>query len=203
VKFGNDYALGLRWLRHLGLSRFPPTRPRCRAYQDEPASTGPFRRVSKRHPNAKVWLSSPLESTEMRSPSSQRLLALWDNLHVFRPIFFNLRETSGGGVVSFQLNPNIAHLVEESIRDVFHGLSARIGKTSPFMDRYLLAGFRMAGDQGKAQHGHQGRSQHACGKDDHPDDQLLRVRVKHHGRLHRKPGGNAHPDEMEGMAKAS
>ena len=37
-KFGNDYALGLRWLRHLGFEQVS-TNPvlAARAYQDEPA----------------------------------------------------------------------------------------------------------------------------------------------------------------------
>ena len=36
-KFGNDYALGLRWLRHLGFEQVS-TNPvlAARAYQDEP-----------------------------------------------------------------------------------------------------------------------------------------------------------------------
>ena len=122
-KFGNDYALGLRWLRHLGFEQVS-TNPvlAARAYQDEPALREVFREEVKNHPSFKQWSSKPSKYGEEITLFAT-LLALWDNLHVFRPIFFNLRESSGGGVVSFQLNPNIAHLVEESIRDVFLAFS--------------------------------------------------------------------------------
>ena len=76
------------------------------------------------------------------------LLALWDNLHVFRPLFFNLRETTGGGVVSFQLNPNIAHLAEESIRDVFRAYSLASDNLSVY-DQYLLAGYCTDAEKGR------------------------------------------------------
>ena len=76
------------------------------------------------------------------------LLALWDNLYVFRPIFFNLRETSGGGVVSFQLNPNIAHLVDESIRDALLAFSLA-SENLAIYDRYLLAGYHVDREMGR------------------------------------------------------
>ena len=147
-KFGNDYALGLRWLRHLGYEQVS-TNPvlAARAYQDEPALAEIFREEVKRHPNFKQWSSAPSEHAEEITLFST-LLALWDNLHVFRPIFFNLREISGGGVVSFQLNPNIAHLVEESIRDVFLVFSVASDNLSIY-DQYLLAGYRMDGEKGR------------------------------------------------------
>ncbi len=147
-KFGNDYALGLRWLRHLGFEQVS-TNPvlAARAYQDEPALHRAFQEEFKRHPNRKVW-SSSLSKHGDEITLFATLLALWDNLHVFRPIFFNLRETSGGGVVSFQLNPNIAHLVEESIRDVFKAFSLASENLAVY-DRYLLAGYRMDGDKGR------------------------------------------------------
>ena len=147
-KFGNDYALGLRWLRHLGFEQVS-TNPvlAARAYQDEPALHRAFQEEFKRHPNSKAW-SSSLSKHGDEITLFATLLALWDNLHVFRPIFFNLRETSGGGVVSFQLNPNIAHLVEESIRDVFNAFSLASENLAVY-DRYLLAGFRMDGDKGR------------------------------------------------------
>ena len=147
-KFGNDYALGLRWLRHLGYEQVS-TNPvlAARAYQDEPALAEIFREEVKRHPNFKQWSSAPSEHAEEITLFAT-LLALWDNLHVFRPIFFNLQETTGGGVVSFQLNPNIAHLVEESIRDVFLVFSVASDNLSIY-DQYLLAGYRMDGEKGR------------------------------------------------------
>jgi hypothetical protein len=147
-KFGNDYALGLRWLRHLGFEQVS-TNPvlAARAYQDEPELTGLFRGELKHHPQSKQWSASPARHAEEISLFAT-LLALWDNLYVFRPIFFNLRDSSGGGVVSFQLNPNIAHLVDESIRDVFRAFSLASEKLYVY-DQYLLAGYHAYGDQGR------------------------------------------------------
>ena len=147
-KFGNDYALGLRWLRHLGYEQVS-TNPvlAARAYEDEPTLTEIFREEVKHHPKFKQWSSSPSKHGEEITLFAT-LLALWDNLHVFRPIFFNLRESSGGGVVSFQLNPNIAHLIEESFRDVFLAFSLASENLSIY-DEYLLAGYRMDGEKGR------------------------------------------------------
>ena len=147
-KFGNDYAIGLRWLRHLGFEQVS-TNPvlAARAYQDEPFLTALFRDGVIRHPDFKRWSGNPSRYGDEITLYAT-LLALWDNLHVFRPIFFNLRETSGGGVVSFQLNPNIAHLVEESIRDVFAAFSLASENLSLY-DQYLLAGYRMDGWKGR------------------------------------------------------
>ncbi len=147
-KFGNDYAIGLRWLRHLGFEQVS-TNPvlAARAYQDEPSLTALFRDEVKRYPDFKRWSANPSRYAEEITLYAT-LLALWNNLYVFRPIFFNLRETSGGGVVSFQLNPNIAHLVEESIRDVFTAFSLASENLSLY-DQYLLAGYRMDGWKGR------------------------------------------------------
>jgi hypothetical protein len=147
-RFGNDYALGLRWLRHLGYEQVS-TNPylAARAYEDEPDLIEMFREEVKHHPNFRQWCARPSSHAEEITLYAT-LLALWDNLHVFRPIFFNLRETSGGGVVSFQLNPNIAHLVEESIRDVFQAFSIASEHLSLY-DAYLLAGYPMGGEKGR------------------------------------------------------
>jgi len=147
-KFGNDYALGLRWLRHLGFEQVS-TNPvlAARAYQDEPGLHQIFRDEFKRHPNQKQWFFS-LSRYGDEITLFATLLALWDNLYVFRPIFFNLLEASGGGVVSFQLNPNIAHLVDESVRDVFRAFSLA-SENLALYDRYLLAGYRNPGEKGR------------------------------------------------------
>jgi hypothetical protein len=147
-KFGNDYAIGLRWLRHLGFEQVS-TNPvlAARAYQDDPALTALFQYEVKRHPDFKRWSgNSSRYGDEITLYAT--LLALWDNLHVFRPIFFNLRGISGGGVVSFQLNPNIAHLVEESVQDVFK-VFALASENLALYDEYLLAGYRMDGWKGR------------------------------------------------------
>jgi hypothetical protein len=147
-KFGNDYALGLRWLRHLGFEQVS-TNPvlAARAYQDEPSLTETFKEEVKHHPNFKKWSDNPSRYGEEMTLFAT-LLALWDNLYVFRPIFFNLKETSGGGVVSFQLNPNIAHLFEESIQEVFWAFSLA-SENLTLYDRYLLAGYRTNGERGR------------------------------------------------------
>ena len=147
-KFGNDYALGLRWLRHLGFEQVS-TNPvlAARAYQDEPGLTETFLRELTHHPNFKDWSTKPSQYAEEITLHAT-LLALWDNLHVFRPIFFNLQKTSGGGVVSFQLNPNIAHLIDESIRDVFKAFFLTSDNLSIY-DQYLLAGCPVDGERGR------------------------------------------------------
>jgi hypothetical protein len=147
-RFGNDYALGLRWLRHLGFEQVS-TNPvlAARAYQDEPGLTEIFRHAIREHPDFKKWSFNPSKHAEEITLFAT-LLALWDNLYVFRPIFFNLRETSGGGVVSLQLNPNIAHLVEESIRDAFLAFSLA-SENLYIYDQYLLAGYRIQWARGR------------------------------------------------------
>ncbi|MFB3885142.1 MAG: hypothetical protein ACE144_07920 [Thermodesulfobacteriota bacterium] len=147
-RFGNDYALGLRWLRHLGFEQVS-TNPvlAARAYQDEPGLAERFREEVRSHPSFKEWSAKPSRYAEDIALFAT-LLALWENLHVFRPIFFNLRESSGGGVVSFQLNPNIAHLIEESIGDVFRIFSFASENLSTY-DAYLLAGYRTPFERGR------------------------------------------------------
>ena len=139
-RFGNDYALGLRWLRHLGFEQVS-TNPvlAALAYQDDPELPRLFQAEVKAHPKFALWKAKPEQSGDEIALYAT-LLALWDNLHVYRPIFFNLAKESGGGVVSFQLNPNIAHLVLESIRDVFAAFAAATEDLGVY-DEYLLAGY--------------------------------------------------------------
>ena len=139
-RFGNDYALGLRWLRHLGFEQVS-TNPvlAALAYSDDPSLAQTFRAEVQFHPKSSAWKAAP-EKFGDEIALYATLLALWDNLHVYRPIFFNLAGTSGGGVVSFQLNPNIAHLVQESVRDVFAAFAAATEDLRTY-DDYLLAGY--------------------------------------------------------------
>jgi hypothetical protein len=139
-RFGNDYALGLRWLRHLGFEQVS-TNPvlAALAYSDDPSLVQTFRAEAQFHPKFAAWKAAP-EKFGDEIALYATLLALWDNLHVYRPIFFNLAGTSGGGVVSFQLNPNIAHLVQESVRDVFSAFAAA-SEDLQIYDDYLLAGY--------------------------------------------------------------
>ena len=139
-RFGNDYALGLRWLRHLGFEQVS-TNPvlAALAYSDDPSLAQSFHADVTFQPKFAQWKSNP-EKCGDEIALYATLLALWDNLHVYRPIFFNLAGTSGGGVVSFQLNPNIAHLVQESVRDVFAAFAAATEDLTVY-DDYLLAGY--------------------------------------------------------------
>lgn len=139
-RFGNDYALGLRWLRHLGFEQVS-TNPvlAALAYQDDPGLGRMFRAEVRTHPKFDLWTKHP-EKFADEIALYATLLALWDNLHVFRPIFFNLASESGGGVVSFQLNPNIAHLVHESVQDVFTAIGEAEADLRIY-DDYLLAGY--------------------------------------------------------------
>ena len=139
-RFGNDYALGLRWLRHLGFEQVS-TNPvlAALAYQDDATLGRTFQMDVKSHRKFAQWKAGP-EKHGDEIALYATLLALWDNLHVYRPIFFNLAGSSGGGVVSFQLNPNIAHLVEESVRDVFAAFGEATEDLKVY-DDYLLAGY--------------------------------------------------------------
>jgi hypothetical protein len=140
-RFGNDYALGLRWLRHLGFEQVS-TNPvlAALAYQDDPTLRETFEAEVRAHPKFADWVKAPERSGDEIALYAT-LLALWDNLHVFRPIFFNLAGESGGGVVSFQLNPNIAHLVQESVADVF-AATGQAAEDLRVYDAYLLAGYQ-------------------------------------------------------------
>jgi hypothetical protein len=139
-RFGNDYALGLRWLRHLGFEQVS-TNPvlAALAYSDDPSLSALFQTDVRHHPRLREWQADPAAHADEIALYAT-LLALWDNLHVYRPIFFLLAEESGGGVVSFQLNPNIAHLVQESVRDVFAAFAAAAEDLAVY-DDYLLAGY--------------------------------------------------------------
>lgn len=139
-RFGNDYALGLRWLRHLGFEQVS-TNPvlAALAYQDDPELARLFQREVQAHPMYPAWSRTP-ETRAGEIALYATLVALWDNLHVFRPIFFNLAGESGGGVVSFQVNPNIAHLIQDSIRDAFAAAELAADDLRVY-DEYLLAGY--------------------------------------------------------------
>lgn len=139
-RFGNDYALGLRWLRHLGFEQVS-TNPvlAALAYQDDPTLAEAFKAEARNHRKSAEWARAPEQSADEIALCAT-LLALWDNLRVYRPIFHNLAGESGGGVVSFQLNPNIAHLVNESVQDVFTAF-AEAAEELRVYDDHLLAGY--------------------------------------------------------------
>ena len=139
-RFGNDYALGLRWLRHLGYEQVS-TNPvlAARAYQDDPRLSQAFLEEAKGHPRYEAWRKDPARYGDEIALYAT-LIALWDNLHVYRPLFYQLKEGSGGGVVSFQLNPNIAHLAKESVADAFAAFEHAAQDLRRY-DAHLLSGY--------------------------------------------------------------
>lgn len=147
-KFGNDYALGLRWLRHLGFEQVS-TNPvlAAKAYEDDPTVEARFKAGVVNEPDFAAWSEAP-EKYADEITLCATLYALWDNLHVYRPAFYNLADSTGGGVVSFQLNPNLAHRAEESVRDAMRALEAASEDLKVY-DEYLLAGYEGYHDHGR------------------------------------------------------
>lgn len=148
-KFGNDYALGLRWLRHLGFVQVS-TNPSLAAiaYQDEPSlwegyKTKQFgaenlcldlKSISEEHPE---WYDNP-EKYEDEIAAYATEVAIWPNLAVFRPIA--IASDMFHGMVSLQLNPNIADDYEKSIKDAFKIYSDAEEFLKRY-DAYLLWGY--------------------------------------------------------------
>ena len=148
-KFGNDYALGLRWLRHMGYVQVS-TNPSLAAiaYEDEPSlwegyGTKQFcsenlckdlKTVGEEHPE---WREDPERyGDEIAAYGTE--VSIWPNLAVFRPIA--LASDMFHGMISLQLNPNIADSYEASIRDAFKIYSDAEEFLKRY-DRYLLWGY--------------------------------------------------------------
>ncbi len=118
-KLGNDYAMGLRWLRHLGYVQVS-TNPvlAAKAYVDVPELWDEFEKVISEN---RRWHDSPEDfGDEIAMEATQ--MALWPNLRVFRPLF--LASKRQHGVVSYQLNPNVADSYEDSVADALKIYSA-------------------------------------------------------------------------------
>ena len=118
-KFGNDYALGLRWLRRLGYVQVS-TNPTLAAiaYRDDPSLWEVFKDYLRKHPEL-------LKDPEKRSDDlamAATMMALWPNMEVFRPIA--LLSNMAHGMISYQLNPNVADSVEGSLKDALRIYSA-------------------------------------------------------------------------------
>jgi len=111
-KFGNDYALGLRWLRHLGYVQVS-TNPvlAARAYDDDPTLWNRFKQEASKHLE---WFDSPEALGDDLAMEATKM-ALWPNLVAFRPIA--ILSNFHDGVVSYQLNPNVAGGLKESVSD--------------------------------------------------------------------------------------
>ncbi len=147
-RFGNDYALGLRWLRRLGYVQVS-TNPTLAAiaYDDDPSLWDVFRKVLKEEVATinPEWLKDPdryCDELAMRAT----MVALWPNMEVFRPIFFlrNYRD----GMISYQLNPNVADSVEGSLNDAFKIYMAAQNHFKKY-DAYLLWGYSVKLERGR------------------------------------------------------
>ncbi|MSS70610.1 MAG: hypothetical protein EXS64_03880 [Candidatus Latescibacteria bacterium] len=111
-KFGNDFARGLEYLRHIGFCQVS-TNPvlAARAFEEDPRLVETFREEAARHAD---WMPSP-DSHGDAMAMAATLIALWPNLAVFRPLA--LHTGLMDYVVSFQLNPNLADNVADSLAD--------------------------------------------------------------------------------------
>ncbi|MEM4563713.1 MAG: hypothetical protein QXI55_07290, partial [Thermofilum sp.] len=97
-RFGNDYALGLRWLRHLGFVQVS-TNPvlAAEAYKDDPSLWDKFRDYLRRNPALLEKVDSDPDALAMAAT----LIALWPNMEVFRPVAYLLDFQDG--MISYQL----------------------------------------------------------------------------------------------------
>ena len=142
-KFGNDYAIGLRYLRHLGYVQVS-TNPvlAARAYEDDVSLWEDFEEVVKNHPE---WQGSPEDFADEIAMEATKT-ALWPNLAVFRPIA--LLSKLHHGLVSYQLNPNVAESLEGSLKDAL----AIYSSAQDFLrnyDSHLLWGYSQDDERGR------------------------------------------------------
>ncbi len=142
-RFGNDYAIGLRWLRHLGYVQVS-TNPQLAAiaYRDDPSLWDKFRDYLRKHPEL---LKDPEKKADDLAMAAT-MLALWPNMEVFRPVAFLLDFRDG--MVSYQLNPNVADSVEGSLEDALRIYSATEEYFKNY-DDYLLWGWSEIIERGR------------------------------------------------------
>ncbi len=143
-KFGNDYALGLRWLRHLGFVQVS-TNPSLAAiaYDDDPSQwegcreenlCPDFRTLAQEKPE---WSRDPeAYGDEMAAYATE--VSIWRNLTVFRPIA--VASDMRHGMISLQLNPSIADNYEASLRSALE-LYSDAQEFLRKYDAYLLWGY--------------------------------------------------------------
>lgn len=112
AKFGNDYARGLEYLRHVGYVQVS-TNPvlAAKAFDEDAALVAQFAKEAAGRPE---WKTDPKRHGDAMALRAT-LIALWPNLTVFRPLA--LRAGNMDYMVSFQLNPNIADRAAESLTD--------------------------------------------------------------------------------------
>ena len=147
-KFGNDYALGLRWLRHLGYVQVS-TNPAlaAKAYDDDPELWEKFKDyarevLAKEHPE---WFKDPDKYADDIAMEATRF-GLLDNFYVFR-VPFGLSKFHDG-LVSYQLNPLIAGSVEESVKAA-REFARRLERDLMVYDSYLWWGYSTPVERGR------------------------------------------------------
>ena len=134
-RFGNDYAIGLRWLRRLGYVQVS-TNPQLAAiaYRDDPSLWDKLRDYFKKHPE----LLKNIDGRKDELAMTATMLALWPNMEVFRPVAYLLEFTDG--MVSYQLNPNVADSYEGSVQDAIKIYNST-QEYFRLYDKYLLWGW--------------------------------------------------------------
>jgi len=150
--FGNDYALGLRWMRHLGFVQVS-TNPvlAAIAFEDDPSLwegykvesfCDDFKKVVEKHP---YWFKDPEKyGDEIAAYGTE--VSIWPNLAVFRPIA--IASNMFYGMISLQLNPNIADDYEASVRDAFRFYRDAEDFLKKY-DSYLLWGYSEIIERGR------------------------------------------------------
>lgn len=151
-KFGNDYALGLRWLRHLGFVQVS-TNPVLAAasYDDDPSLWDSYKGEdlcpdfkSMIEGNCEILEKPHLFSDELAAKGTE--VSIWPNLVVFRPIA--VASSMRHGMVSLQLNPNIAGDFEKSFREALK-IYLDAEKFLRKYDHYLLWGYSASFEHGR------------------------------------------------------
>lgn len=147
-KFGNDYALGLRWLRHLGYVQVS-TNPvlAALAYEDDHYLWRSFKKhaeekLRKQYPE---WFSEPEKHADEIAMEATRF-ALLENFHVFRVPFVLSKYQNG--LVSYQLNPLIADDVEKSLAAA-KSFAEKLENDLRVYDEYLFWGYREPREKGR------------------------------------------------------
>ncbi|MEM1907581.1 MAG: transaldolase family protein [Thermosphaera sp.] len=141
-KFGNDYALGLRWLRHLGFTQVS-TNPLlvAIAYEDIPELIDEFKLYAKNVLRKKFphWFEQPEKHIHDIVMEATRY-TLMDCFYVFRLPF--ILSNYHDGLVSYQLNPLLADNVEESVKAAIE-FYKRLEEDLKIYDEYLLWGYNV------------------------------------------------------------
>lgn len=142
-RFGNDYAIGLRWLRRLGYVQVS-TNPTLAAiaYEDDPNFWNKFKEEIKKRRE----LLDDIEKNKDKLTMLATMVALWPNMEVLRPAAYLLNFKDG--MVSYQLNPNVAMDFKESVKDAIN-IYYETQRYFEEYDKYLLWGWPKEVERGR------------------------------------------------------